>query len=209
MAEEIPTSLGKRSILDENHSESREDKRLHAPLSWWAYGSGSSSASTESMSDTHHQVAQICKGMLQQVLDNNQCLTDLTFVLDDMSRIRAHKGVMSERSIYMRQMLCSNMLEATKGEVRVRECSKASFLAFLEFMYTAMLGCRVNAVELWKVADLFDVQDLKEFLKSSLSDNPIYVPGMSVCMLPKNLIQATVYACFSNHATTTYLEQVK
>ncbi len=133
-------------------------------------------------SDPHHTLAQMCRGLLKQVMDGNEALTDLTFVLDDMSTVRAHKGILSERSSYMRQMLCSNMIETSKGEVRVRECSRQSFLAFLQVIYTTQLspsenGLSVDGSELWKLTDVFDVADLKDHLALSLYDDPSSVPG--------------------------------
>ena len=77
------------------------------------------------------------------------------------------------RSEAFDKMFSGNFKEGRTGEVKVTECSLASFRAFLEFMYLGVGGKLMEGAdggELFRLADLYGVDALKEYLLEGIDE---------------------------------------
>jgi hypothetical protein len=81
----------------------------------------------------------------------------------------ANVNVLSQKSDYFAAMFRSNMRESIERVVKVTNCSKASFLKVLEYLcldnYTVSID---DAVELWELADFYQLEGLKYSCMGSL-----------------------------------------
>ena len=74
------------------------------------------------------------------------------------------------------KMFSSDMVEGITGDVKVRGCSRESFQAFLEFMYLGLAGKLMEGAdggELFRLADLYGVDALKEYLLEGIDETCI------------------------------------
>ena len=80
------------------------------------------------------------------------------------------------RSEVLEAMFLSEMVEGKTGEMNVRGCSRESFLAFLEFMYLGLGGKlmeRADGRELYTLAEMYGVAELKTYLLGKLDESCI------------------------------------
>jgi hypothetical protein len=135
--------------------------------------------------DASFELRAACTAMFMQTIEGHEGMTDMRFLLVDGSdfQIGGHKGFLSSRSSYVRGLFESGMQEAKVSIVPVRDCSKSSFLAFLEFVYTGTIELSSRVVgadgwELWHLADLFGIEGLKRWLGNRMSE--VEVAGVSL-----------------------------
>ena len=80
------------------------------------------------------------------------------------------------RSEVLETMFMSDMVEGKTGEMNVRRCSRESFLAFVEFMYLGVGGKLMEGVdgrELYTLADVYGVSELKAYLLGGIDEGCI------------------------------------
>ena len=119
--------------------------------------------------------------------------------------MRGHKGLVSTRSPYLRAMFGSGMIEASCGIVHVRECSVATFTAFLQYMYTGNIDesavMQVDCRELWKLADLFGCDALKKKIRM-VTRAPQWTP---LILSPTHRISTSQGICPATAAAAAHL----
>ena len=69
-------------------------------------------------------------------LINDELFSDITLVLDDGERIKAHKAILASRCDVFRSMLTSNMQESQKEEIEIKDTNSEVFKAIISFIYT-------------------------------------------------------------------------
>ena len=85
--------------------------------------------------------------------------------------ICAHIGILSKKSEYFRAMFRSNMRESVERVVKVQDCSKSIFKFLLEYIYLGTfpsIDHIVDAVELYRIADIYQVEGLMFLCKGFL-----------------------------------------
>jgi hypothetical protein len=99
---------------------------------------------------------------------NNQELSDVVLMVDH-EPLYANVDVLSQKSDYFVAMFRSNMRESIVRVVQVVNCSKAVFLKVLEYLclddYIVSID---DAVELWQLADFYQLEGLKFSCMGSL-----------------------------------------
>jgi alpha-tubulin suppressor-like RCC1 family protein len=104
----------------------------------------------------------------QEASFNNKQDSDVVFRVENES-IYANVGVLSQKSDYFAAMFRSNMRESIERVVSVSHCSKAAFLQVLEYLYLDGFTVRIDdAVELWDLADFYQLEGLKYSCRSAL-----------------------------------------
>jgi len=84
----------------------------------------------------------------------------MTFVLSVICRSEVFKTIFQ-----------SEMMEGNTGEMNVQECSRESFQAFVEFIYLGSAGElmeKANGGDLYTLAEMYGVNDLKTYLLENL-----------------------------------------
>jgi len=80
------------------------------------------------------------------------------------------------RSEVLETMFMSGMVEGNTGEMKVRECSREAFLAFVEYMYVGLGGKLMEGAdgrELYTLAEVYGVSELKEYLLDAIDEGCI------------------------------------
>jgi hypothetical protein len=76
--------------------------------------------------------------------------------------VYANVDVLTEKSDYFAAMFRSNMRESIERVVEVPNCSKAAFLCVLEYLCLDAFTMNMDhAVELWVLADMYQLDGLK------------------------------------------------
>jgi len=119
----------------------------------------------------------LCEALWEQARDQVESLCDCAFILDDGSRVLGHKGVAAARSSYFASCFASGFVESRSGEARVRDCSRLTFLAFLEFLYTGWIASDapegLDCKELFLLGDLTGMSGLREWLEMSIDASSV------------------------------------
>lgn len=106
-------------------------------------------------------------------LVNEEQFSDVTFVLDDGSKVFASRGILVARSGYFRVMFTSSFAEKVKGagqEIRLQELDRESLLSILEYLYTGTVQItEQNCAQLLYAADRFMIEPLKQHCATELS----------------------------------------
>jgi len=71
------------------------------------------------------------KGLL-----NDELFSDITFVLEDGVKIKAHKAILGSRCEVFKKMLTSEMQESRKDEIEIKDTGSATFKAIINYIYT-------------------------------------------------------------------------
>jgi len=105
-----------------------------------------------------------CHELLMQTLSGSE-LTDSEFVLDDGSRLRAHRCILSMKGPAFRDALAQG---GPKGEMRVTNTTMGSLRAFVQFIYVGEIAeAAMEAAdwhEVWRLAEHYQVAPLKAYL---------------------------------------------
>ncbi len=107
-----------------------------------------------------------------------------------------HKQSLWSQRSYIRAVYTSNMEEARSGTIRVHDCSRATFLAFLEYVYTctiqeSMTLSQADGWELWHLAELYDIKTLKTWLCGRLNEeNVVHVARHATHVRDAELLSA-------------------
>jgi hypothetical protein len=146
---------------------------------------------------------------LQGKLSGKEDLTDVWFELDDGLRMRGHRSVMSVGSEYFYLLFTIGMMEAHTGIVHVTNCNKHTFLAIVEFLYLGEISKErlrnADGGELWRLADAWGVENLREGLKSTISTASVcYAMEVAICHEDQELLTACIHAALTDRC----LEQV-
>jgi hypothetical protein len=92
---------------------------------------------------------------------NDETCSDVAFLLKDNERVHAMRGLLIGQSKYFRAMFRSGMKENIENEVEMRDCSKAVFLLFLEYLYSGEVDIGVeDAIELYVLSDRYQEDGL-------------------------------------------------
>jgi hypothetical protein len=104
----------------------------------------------------------------QQASFNNKEHSDVVFMVEN-EPLYANVDVLTQKSDYFAAMFRSNMRESIERIVKVPNCSKAGFLGVLGYLclddYIISID---NVVELWSLADMYDLEGLKFYCISAL-----------------------------------------
>jgi hypothetical protein len=97
----------------------------------------------------------------QQASFNNQEHSDVVFMVENQP-LYASIDVLTQKSDYFAAMFRSNMRESIERVVNVPNCSKASFLHVLEYLYLDDFTVNIDdVVEVWALADMYQMEGLK------------------------------------------------
>jgi hypothetical protein len=81
----------------------------------------------------------------------------------------ANVDILSQKSDYFAAMFRSNMRESLERVVQVPNCSKAALLRVLEYLCLDDFIMSIDdAVGLWQLADMYQLEGLKYFCMSAL-----------------------------------------
>lgn len=98
--------------------------------------------------------------------------SNITFLIDDDTKIPAHKFILSARSSYFQKLFDSDFAEATQTEIALKVPVEA-FKAVLGFIYTgriSLVGLNVEQiVEVCQLADQYFFESLKQEISNHLS----------------------------------------
>lgn len=99
-------------------------------------------------------------------------ISDVTVVVGDR-KIPCHKVILAARSPVLSRMFQSEMVENFTNEIIITDVEVSTVLPFLTYIYTAKVELKeVNSViELYKVADKYEVLDLKGKCRLYLQSN--------------------------------------
>jgi hypothetical protein len=93
---------------------------------------------------------------------NDVEFSDVTFKVDDQE-IAAHRVVLVRKCPFFGAMFRTGMRESTEKLIRIDDVSSAIFLLILEYLYTDKINIDIdNAVELYRVADMWGLERLRE-----------------------------------------------
>jgi len=95
-----------------------------------------------------------------RLLVNNECLSDVTFVVEGRS-VYAHKLLLM-RCSYFEALFLGQMRESTQDTIRIESVRYSVFLMVLEYLYTDQLVVRfADAMEIFEAAAFFCIPRLK------------------------------------------------
>lgn len=104
-------------------------------------------------------------------LVNNEEFSDVIFQVEDQP-IYAHRAVLVQRSAHFSAMFRSGMREATERKVVIQGVSFSVFLLLMEYIYTDSVEIDPeHAIGLFVVADLYQLDRLKEVCKTIMKRN--------------------------------------
>ncbi len=88
---------------------------------------------------------------------------DVTLVVEDGKKFKAHRQVLSEASPFFEKLLVSDMKESKEGIVRLEMFSESAMGKILEFIYTGnpQILTEDNAQDLFVMADYLFLENLK------------------------------------------------
>ena len=112
--------------------------------------------------------------MPQETLDHP---FDVTLVVEDGKKFKAHRRVLSKASPFFEKLLKSDMKESNQGVIRLEMLTELCLRDILEFIYTGSvkISTEDNAQELIAMADYLVLPDLKTMAEKLLVDNEITV----------------------------------
>jgi len=120
---------------------------------------------------------------------NNPQFSDCMLVLQDR-RVHAHKNILAARSEFFRHMLAGPMTykgaEEKVQEIHLPDSKSATFLSVLKYIYTdtVKLGSIDEALDLWCVADKYQLNYLKFQVEQYLSKELACDKAISACQMP-------------------------
>lgn len=139
-------SLDPTEVVPSASSSNHGSRDRHERNSSSAASSSSASASSSSSSSSGHrplisvseQISSLIKTLFAMQQDGRLC--DVHFVLDDGTRIPAHRAVLSAGSTYFRALFASSMMEATTDEIPLPGLrSSFALRMMIEFLYTGRI----------------------------------------------------------------------
>jgi len=138
--------------------------------------------------DKHDNLCSLAAD-LQRILSNEES-GDVTFKIGQ-STIKAHKTLLTARSVYFEKMFSTGMTESISGMVEIKECDPEMFRIMLNYIYTDEVPRKLNEIakSLIPVADMFLVPGLKQACIRSLE------PSLSPKNLKEHLILAHKFNC--------------
>ncbi|KAL2611431.1 hypothetical protein R1flu_023123 [Riccia fluitans] len=102
---------------------------------------------------------------------SNDFRGDVEFIGRDEIPVYAHRFILAGRSAVFRKMLDTDMKEKKSGTIRVYDATEPVLLSMVNFCYTARIQFteEAPAVEVWKIAEKYDIQELKEVCEDELA----------------------------------------
>lgn len=104
------------------------------------------------------------------MVNNPDSYPDFTFFVDGET-VLAHRGILSQRSLYFANLFRSPMQEANDGIATIPDMERKHFVQVLDYLYS---GCIIialeDAVELYMAADRFCLDELKQLCSSSFTN---------------------------------------
>jgi N-acetylneuraminic acid mutarotase len=67
---------------------------------------------------------------------NDELFADITFVLEESIKIRAHRSILSSRCDVFKSMFLSSMQEGSKDEIEIKDTNAEVFKAIINYIYT-------------------------------------------------------------------------
>ena len=110
---------------------------------------------------------------LSSLVNNPQSFPDVYFVMDDGTKVAAHKGILAARSEHFRAMFCLNMSESKTFEISMKNCTATVFTTMLHFLYTGSfrdLQTINQTAELLQLSDHLTIDDLKKCCEIELTN---------------------------------------
>jgi BTB/POZ domain/Leucine rich repeat len=105
-----------------------------------------------------------------EALWNSQFLSDFTIIAGS-KKFLVHKFVLAIHSSVFDTIFKTNMKECNEGKMEIKEFSEEAIEDFLRFFYTAEISSDENAMELFMLADKYDVHHLKTVAEEMISRN--------------------------------------
>lgn len=67
---------------------------------------------------------------------NDELFSDITFLLEDSIKIRAHRSILASRCDVFKSMFLSSMQEGSKDEIEIKDTNAEVFRAIINYIYT-------------------------------------------------------------------------
>ena len=97
---------------------------------------------------------------MNAMVDNETC-SDVVFLLKDVERVHANKGLLTGPNENFRAMFRPGMIESKENVVQLGDCSKGVFLLLLEHLYKGKVEVGLDdALELYVMSDRYQEYDL-------------------------------------------------
>jgi len=109
---------------------------------------------------------------------------DCTIVCDGKS-IKCHKAILSARSVFFRNILEGNFNKGKNSDViEMKDVSHKVLCAVLSYLYTDKISVATDreAVDVWCVADKYQMLHLKELVESYLRGSIKHETAMQLCI---------------------------
>ncbi|CAM6108109.1 unnamed protein product [Calypogeia fissa] len=98
-----------------------------------------------------------------QKLERDYPTKDVTFFVDQKPVVKAHRFILTSRSLVFKKMFDTDMAERRTGEIHVNDLSATTLQALVKFMYTAEVQfTQACTAELFMVAQKYDIPELQE-----------------------------------------------
>ncbi|CAM6112170.1 unnamed protein product [Calypogeia fissa] len=98
-----------------------------------------------------------------QKVDRDYPTRDVTFFVDQKPVAKAHRFILTSRSLVFRKMFDTDMAERRSGEIHVNDLSAITLQALVKFIYTAEVTfTEACAAELFMAAQKYDIPELQE-----------------------------------------------
>lgn len=93
------------------------------------------------------------------------------FVIEtDLNEFKVHKTILAAGSPVFAAMFSTKMKENQDNRMIIKDFSPDDVRDFLRFLYFGSVASSINAVEIFKLAEKYDVRDLKYFCETLLLD---------------------------------------
>lgn len=93
--------------------------------------------------------------------------SDVTFVAEDRE-LKVHKLILMARSQVFRTMLSVDMKEKNENRVNIPNVSFEAVKEFLKFIYSAKANVSAHARDIFILAEMYEINDLKEICEAKL-----------------------------------------
>jgi Leucine-rich repeat (LRR) protein len=96
--------------------------------------------------------------------------SDFTIIAGS-KKFAVHKSVLGIQSSFFSAVFESDMKERIEGKMEIEDFSAAAIEDFLRFLYTGKIQDKSNAMQLFELADKYDVQQLKAIAEQTILRN--------------------------------------
>lgn len=119
---------------------------------------------------------------------NDPLRCDVAFVAPDGRRLHCNRQILSKACPLFRRMLSSEIIEGSSDDIHVQEVDPQALEHTLKFAVDGDCPLDdINVIEIWNLADRFDVKELVARCKEYCARKMRQVEGTACCFLEKSM----------------------